>query len=76
MSPLLPHYSMVIEWSDEDDAFLVTLPEWAEQTIQPVTHGDTYEEAVKNGRDVLEMLIETAQEDNIPLPQVRLHSTA
>ena len=52
------HYAMLIEWSDEDLAFLVTLPEWAERVIQPVTHGDTYEEAVKNGHEVLEMLIE------------------
>ena len=73
MIPTIPHYSMVIEWSDDDQAFLVTLPEWAEQVIQPVTHGDTYEEAVKNGKEVLEMLIDGKQQDGKPLPFPKLY---
>jgi antitoxin HicB len=76
MSAIVPHYSMRIEWSEEDQAFLVTLPEWAEQVIQPVTHGETYEEAVKNGHEALEMLIEDAQEDGEPLPEIHAHSVA
>ncbi len=36
-----PHYSMVIQWSDEDHAYLVTLPEWADQVLGPVTDGDS-----------------------------------
>ncbi len=74
-TPIL-HYSMLIEWSDEDQTFLVTLPEWAERVIQPVTHGITYEEAVKNGHEVLEMLIEDEQQDGKPLPLPKLHSAA
>ncbi len=62
------HYSMLIQWSDEDRAYLVTLPEWAGRVFGPVTHGDTYEEAVKNGNEVLAMLVESAQEDGEPLP--------
>ncbi len=27
------HYSMLIEWSDEDQAYLVTLPEWADHVV-------------------------------------------
>lgn len=76
MSVLAPHYSMLIAWSEADQAFLVTLPEWAEHVTQPVTHGETYEEAVKNGREVLAMLIEDAQEEGAPLPAVRPHSVA
>jgi antitoxin HicB len=41
------HYSTVIQWSDNDQAFLVTLPEWEGQVFNPVTHGETYEEALK-----------------------------
>lgn len=57
-------YSMEIQWSDEDQAFVVTLPEFGNAR----THGDTYEEAVKAAREVLELLIETYQQDNRPLP--------
>jgi predicted RNase H-like HicB family nuclease len=38
-----PHYSMVIEWSDEDQAYVVSIPEFPGNH----THGDTYEEAVQ-----------------------------
>ncbi len=67
-------YSMLIEWSDEDQAYLVTLPEWAQQVYMPVTHGDTYDEAVKNGREVLEMLINDAKKNEEPLPPPRIHA--
>ena len=40
-----PHYSMIIEWSVEDDAFVVSVPEFPGQH----THGATYEEAVSRG---------------------------
>lgn len=38
-----PRYSMLIEWSDEDQAYLVTLPERADSVDfgGPVTHGAT-----------------------------------
>lgn len=68
------HYSMVMEWSDEDQAYLVTLPEWAETNIMPVTHGKTYQEAVKNGQEVLEMFIESAIRNGEPLPPPKKHA--
>ena len=30
--------------------------------MQPVTHGDSYEEAIYNAREVLELLIEMTEE--------------
>ncbi len=33
---------MLIEWSEEDQAYLVTLPEWADRVMMPATHGSTY----------------------------------
>jgi antitoxin HicB len=74
MSSLPIQYSMLIEWSEEDQAYLVTLPEWAQQVYMPVTHGDTYDEAVKNGREVLEMLINDANKNGEPLPPPRIHA--
>ncbi|MFM7190014.1 MAG: type II toxin-antitoxin system HicB family antitoxin [Microcystaceae cyanobacterium] len=57
-------YSMVIVWSEEDDCYLVHLPDFPEQRFR--THGETYEEAAKNGQEVLELLLE---DENFP-PQV------
>ena len=64
-------YSMVIQWSDEDQAYLVTLPDWASAVLQPVTHGDSYAEAAQNGQEVLDMLVEEAQRKGQPLPPVQ-----
>ncbi len=64
-------YSILIEWSDEDQAYLVTLPEWAESVLMPVTHGAAYDEAVSNAQDVLKMLIDSAREQGRPLPLPR-----
>lgn len=49
--------TMYIDWSDEDQAYLVTLPGWADKVIQPVTHGSTYVEAAQRGQEVLAMLL-------------------
>ncbi len=59
-------HQMVIVWSDEDDCYLVHLPDFPEQTYR--THGDSYEEAAKNGAEVLQLLL---QEDGLPLPTPR-----
>jgi antitoxin HicB len=66
------HYKMLIEWSDADRAYLVTLPEWADyngfHNSMPVTHGKTYSEAAQRGQEVLEMFIESAIRNGEPLP--------
>lgn len=48
-TPRARHTSMIIEWSDEDQAYFVSFPEWAGYIVQPVTHGATYEEAARKG---------------------------
>ena len=58
------HYSMIIEWSDEDQAFIVTVPELPGCR----THGDTYEEAVQQGKEAMEGWIEVAKSMNWPVP--------
>ena len=65
------HYSMLIQWSEEDQAFLVNFPEWT-GTNHPHTHGETYEEAARNGAEVIELLIEYDLEENRPLPEPSL----
>jgi predicted RNase H-like HicB family nuclease len=61
-------YTIVIKWSEEDNCYVVLLPEFT-NVMQPCTHGDTYEEAVKNAEEVLEMLIESSLEDGELLPE-------
>jgi predicted RNase H-like HicB family nuclease len=59
-------YTIIIQWSDEDQCYIVTLPEWGEFCH---THGDTYQEALENAQEVLEMLIESCLQDGEPLPE-------
>ena len=72
-APDVPGYSMLIEWSDEDGVYLVRLPEWeaAGAVLDAVTHGQTYEEAARNGVEALESLIASWQDMGWPLPALR-----
>ncbi|WP_330203216.1 type II toxin-antitoxin system HicB family antitoxin [Cyanobacterium sp. Dongsha4] len=63
-------YSMVIQWSQEDQLFLVHLPEFPWQEFH--THGKTYEEAAKNGQEVIDNLVEMLIEEKQPLPEPRI----
>jgi predicted RNase H-like HicB family nuclease len=61
-------YSILIQWSNEDQCYIVSLPEFGKYAR---THGDTYEEALKNAQEVLELLIE----DNNNLPQPNIYES-
>jgi len=56
-------YTMLIERSNEDQIYIVTLPEFGNYCK---THGETYLEAVKNGEEGLEKLLESLERDNLP----------
>lgn len=71
-----PKYTMVIFWSAEDEAYLVSLPDWDGIVINPVIHGDSYDEAVRHGREVIEGLILSLTADGEPLPEPRPILTA
>jgi predicted RNase H-like HicB family nuclease len=58
-------YSIFIQWSDDDRKYIASLPEFGPYAH---THGDTYEEALKNGQEVLELLIEDYQARGKMLP--------
>jgi len=62
-------YSVLIQWSDEDQVFIVTLPEWQDRLIGAAGHGATHEEALATARISLEMLISIAVERGETLPE-------
>jgi predicted RNase H-like HicB family nuclease len=59
-------YTMIIQWSEEDQLYLVQFPEFPGQKF--ITHGKTYREAAENGQEALEGLISVLQDNNQPLP--------
>jgi predicted RNase H-like HicB family nuclease len=64
-------YTIIIQWSKEDECYVVSLPDFID-VMQPCTHGDTYEEALKNAQEVLEMLISSYLEDGQPIPEPQI----
>jgi len=58
-------YEMIIYWSEEDQAYLVEVPELP----GCVADGGTYLEAVQNAEVVMQEWIETATELERPIPQ-------
>jgi predicted RNase H-like HicB family nuclease len=68
--PMANWYSMTVQWSDEDQLFLVTIPEFADRVVMPCTHGETRESAIRSGEEVIEMYLEAWQADGelIPAP--------
>lgn len=63
------NYSMIIQWSEKDNCFVVTLPEWGELCH---TYGDTYEEALSNAKEVLQLMINSSQEEGVSLPEANI----
>ena len=68
---------MVIQWSDEDNCFLVSLPDFKDEQ-KWVTHGETYEEALQNAVEVMDILVEIYQEKGkaVPTAQTLYNSVA
>lgn len=63
-------YELIIYWSQDDEAFLVEVPELP----GCMADGQSYEEAVANAHKVIENWLQTAQElgRSIPEPRGRL----
>ncbi|GAA6614645.1 type II toxin-antitoxin system HicB family antitoxin [Scytonema sp. NUACC26] len=67
-------YQMIIQWSEEDNCFLVGFPDFPGQRWR--THGDSYEEAVANGTEALESLVMAYQATNELLPEPTVNKAA
>ena len=64
---MLMKYELVIYWSDEDQSFVVEVPELP----GCMADGETYEQAVANAKGVIEEWIETARDLGRPIPESR-----
>ncbi len=58
-------YEMIIYWSEDDQAFVVEVPELP----GCMADGETYEEAVANAKEIIAEWIETARETGRPIPE-------
>lgn len=58
-------YELIIYWSDEDESFIVEVPELP----GCMADGETYEQAVANAQQVIEEWIETARELGRPISE-------
>jgi predicted RNase H-like HicB family nuclease len=56
---------MIVWWSDEDNSFVVDVPELP----GCMAHGDSRLSAIKNAEDAIAFWIKTAQDDGIQIPE-------
>lgn len=63
-------YRILIQWSNEDSCYLVSLPDFTEEQ-QWVTHGETYQEELENAVEVMDILIEIYTEKGKILPEAQ-----
>ncbi len=66
------HYSMIIQWDDRSDVYVVSVPELP----GCMTHGKTYDEAVRQGQDAIDSWIDDAIASNEPVPPPRSYAAA
>lgn len=66
-------YSILIQWSEPDGAYIASLPEWGEYAR---THGQTYEAALENAQEVLEDLVYGYEQTGKPLPTPKVLQVA
>ena len=58
-------YEMIVWWSDEDNAYVVDVPELP----GCMAHGKTRTEAIKNAEEAIAFWIKTANADGMSIPQ-------
>ncbi|MEG4964240.1 MULTISPECIES: type II toxin-antitoxin system HicB family antitoxin [unclassified Microcoleus] len=67
----MSQYSMIVQWSEVDRLFLVTILEFADRVVMPCTHGQTRSEAIHNGEEVIEMYLEAWEAEGESIPEPR-----
>jgi len=60
-------YELIIFWDESDQIFVVDVPELP----GCMAHGQTKSEAIAHAEAAIDLWIETAKEDGIPIPEPR-----
>jgi predicted RNase H-like HicB family nuclease len=60
-------YELIIFWDEPDEIFAVDVPELP----GCMAHGRTKREAISNAEAAIDLWIETAKDDGIPIPEPR-----
>ena len=58
-------YEMIVWWSDEDEAYVVDVPELP----GCMAHGGDRQEAIQNAEDAIRFWLKTAKADGLKVPQ-------
>jgi predicted RNase H-like HicB family nuclease len=58
-------YEMIVWWSEEDDAYVVDVPELP----GCMAHGKSRRQAIKNAEDAIAFWIDTARADGAAIPE-------
>lgn len=58
-------YEVIIYWSADDQAFVAEVPELP----GCIAHGETYEAALSNAQQAIQLWVDTAKEFGDPVPQ-------
>ena len=61
------NYSIVIQWSEQNNCFVASLPEWEHNTC-----GKTYEEVLQNAQQAIASLVRSSLSQGKPLPQAQV----
>jgi len=61
----MERYEIIIYWSNDDGCYVAEVPELE----GCMAHGDSYESALNNVREAMQLWMDTAREDGVPLPE-------
>jgi predicted RNase H-like HicB family nuclease len=68
-----PNYSVLIQWSSEDNIFVVSIPEFSDFLVMPCTHGSSYYDAANAAQEVIETFLEIWEEQGLEPPSPNLY---
>ena len=68
VAKFMSKYSISLKWTEEDQLFLVTIPEFSDRVIMPCTHGKTRAEAIHHAEEVIKMYLEAWQLEGETIP--------
>ncbi|MCH7731809.1 MAG: type II toxin-antitoxin system HicB family antitoxin [Candidatus Marinimicrobia bacterium] len=62
-------YEIIIYWDKEDEIYIAEVPE-----LQGcLAHGNSYDEALVNVKDAIQLWLDTAREFGDPIPEAKGH---